>query len=57
MFYEKIPEQPERFLSTRQIGILEEILDHTLSSVTFAQCILARFLKRTSPGRGPDEKR
>lgn len=29
MFYEKIPEQPERFLSIRQIGILEEILDHT----------------------------
>lgn len=57
MFYEKIPEQPERFLSIRQIRILEEILDHTLSSVTFAQCILARFLKRTSSGRGPDEKR
>lgn len=27
MFYEKIPEQPERFLSIRQIGILEEILE------------------------------
>lgn len=57
MFYKKIPKQPKKFLSIKQIKILKKILNHTLNSITFTQYILTQFLKQTSSKHNPNKKK